>query len=245
MVNQPRHRETVQAVLATAILPHLSVRDAIEALMGLMTAISPRLASHGIRTAQYAVTLAKAAGLDSAEFLPLHWAGLLHDIGTLTLPDDLLHKESPLTAEEYALVQSHPRAGAELLAVIPSLQIAAVWIAHHHERWDGCGYPYGLRGPFIPIGSRILAVADTFDALATARCSAATREPRSALRLLQVVAGSQLDPELVELFLSTSSTASQISLGRDVPLAQHPLQWERQRVPGGDSCVPPARPDPS
>ncbi|HET8580728.1 MAG TPA: HD domain-containing phosphohydrolase, partial [Nitrospiraceae bacterium] len=123
-----------------------------------------------------------------------------HDIGKLTLPEEILWKDGPLTADEYALVQCHPRAGASLLEPIPFLRIPAILIAHHHERWDGTGYPYGIRGRFIPLGSRILAVADTFDALTSSLSYRQCLSPESATRLLRVVAGSQLDSDLVEVF---------------------------------------------
>jgi HD-GYP domain-containing protein (c-di-GMP phosphodiesterase class II) len=130
----------------------------------------------------------------------LSYAGMLHDIGRLTLPDAILLKDGPLSAEEYALVQCHPRAGAEFLASFPFFERAALWIAHHHERWDGAGYPFGLRGMMIPTGSRILAVADTFDALILDRPRGQAVMVNQVLRLLQIVAGSQLDPELVATF---------------------------------------------
>ena len=98
-------------------------------------------------------------------------------------------------------MQSHPRAGAELLAPIPSLRTPALWIAHHHERWDGLGYPYGLRGSLIPLGARILAIADTFDAITTPQPYRPAFDTETALRLLHELAGSQLDPCLVDVFL--------------------------------------------
>ncbi len=169
-------------------------------LLRTMATQRPQLLGHGERTASYALLLGKAVGLSAADLIHLHYAALLHDIGQLTLPDELLKKDIPLSAEEYELVQSHPRAGAELLAPISFLRIPAVWIAHHHEHWDGSGYPYGLRGPFIPLGSRVLAVADTFDALTSDRTDRIAGEPESSLALLHILAGSQLDPELVAAF---------------------------------------------
>ena len=100
----------------------------------------------------------------------------------------------------------HPRAGAEILTALPQLQIPAVWIAHHHEHWDGSGYPYGFRGTFIRLGSRVLAVADMFDAVISRQSfSDRTRAYQSAARQLQIVSGSQLDPALVETFLGLAT----------------------------------------
>ena len=178
----------------------LSPIDALLTLIRLIESADPSLRGHGIRTAYYAVPLGHAAGLSPAELNDLCLASLLHDIGVLTIPQELLDKEEPLTDEEYALVQSHPRAGAKLLAPIAVLRRPALWIAHHHERWDGFGYPYGLRGELIPLGARILAIADTFDSLTSPQPFRPALEPKSALRLLQKLAASQLDPALVAVF---------------------------------------------
>ena len=170
--------------------------------MRLIESADRHLKGHGIRTARYAVALGNAAGLSPTELNDLCLASLLHDIGLLTVPRELLDKEEPLAAEEYTLVQSHPRAGAELLAPIPVLRVASLWIAHHHERWDGFGYPYGLRGELIPLGARILAVADTFDALMSSQPYRHALDRESAVRTLQELAGSQLDPRLVDVFVT-------------------------------------------
>ncbi|MDQ6735152.1 MAG: HD domain-containing protein, partial [Nitrospirota bacterium] len=142
-----------------------SLSKALHILIQVMRAKEPTLLEHGRRTAHYATALGHAVGISARELIDLHYAALLHDIGKLLLSDGTLQKDSPLTHEEYAFVQCHPRDGARLLETIPALRRAAVLVAHHHEHWDGSGYPYGLRGTFIPLGSRILAVADRFDAL--------------------------------------------------------------------------------
>lgn len=202
---------TVQSLVASdtaRLRPDIQRQLQVEVVRALRQALErrdPQLCGHGDRTANYAVVLGATVGLAEADLLDLYFAALLHDIGRLTLPKELLRKQEPLTAEEYALVQCHPRAGAELLEPIPVLRVPAVLIAHHHERWDGTGYPYGLKGPFIPLGSRILAVADTFDALTSDQPYHRARDPGSALRLLQAVAGSQLDPELVEAFIELTA----------------------------------------
>jgi len=174
--------------------------EALLTLIHLIDSVDRHLKGHGIRTARYAMPLGHAVGFSPAELNDLCLASLLHDIGVLTLPRQILEKDSPLSEEEYVLVQSHSRAGAELLTPIPVLRVAALWIAHHHERWDGFGYPYGLRGSLIPLGARILAVADTFDALTTPQPFRPALETESALRLLQELGGSQLDPALVPVF---------------------------------------------
>jgi HD-GYP domain-containing protein (c-di-GMP phosphodiesterase class II) len=179
----------------------MSPIDALHVLIDMIERVESRLKGHGIRTARYAVTLGRAVGLSATELNDLCLASLLHDIGLLTVPQTLLEKDGMLTAEEYALVQSHSRAGAELLEPIPFLRVPALWIAHHHERWDGFGYPYGLRGSLIPLGARILAIADTFDSLVSPHWNGQSHDTKSALCLLQLLAGSQLDPELVDVFI--------------------------------------------
>ncbi len=197
----------------------------------------PHHAGHGERTAGYALTLGRALGHSDDALLDLHFAALLHDIGLLTVPADILSKGGPLTGDEYAAVQSHPRAGAEVLESIRFLRQAAILIAHHHERWDGFGYPYGLRGQFIPLGSRILAVADAFDALAARRPTAAeVFEHETALAQLQAVAGTQLDPDLVATFVQLAP-ALRLYSSPGWGCAPHPFGRGASVPPG-----PPARP---
>jgi HD-GYP domain-containing protein (c-di-GMP phosphodiesterase class II) len=175
--------------------------ERIRQLISLIQANIPEVYEHGCRTAEYAVALGKAVHLSRADLLNLSYAAVLHDLGKLTLPRELLLKDGPLTAKEYELMQCHPRAGAELLSGIPFVRTPALWIAHHHERWDGAGYPYGIRGHFIPLGSRILAIADTYDSLTSIVSGRSAQSEGSALHLLRMVAGSQLDPELVKQFV--------------------------------------------
>lgn len=165
----------------------------------------PRYAGHGERTASYVLTLGEAVGLTRTEIHHLRLAALLHDIGILTLPQHIFSTQDLLEATDYALFQSHPRAGAQLLVPYRFLHPAALSIAHHHERWDGYGYPYGLRGEFIPLGARILAVADTFDSLCSRHSRDCSLSPDLALELLQVGAGSQLDPQLVSAFTAVAN----------------------------------------
>lgn len=150
---------------------------------------------HGERTAYYALLLAGRLGFTEDQRLDLHYAALLHDIGLLTLPEHLLDEATPLTLNDYALIQSHPREGAALLSPYPFLREPARLIAHHHERWDGAGYPYALRGGYIPVSARILAIADVFDTIATR-----SNSWDSAMRMLRASAGAQFDPTLSATF---------------------------------------------
>lgn len=188
--------------------------EMVAGLLRTIAAYDPSLRVHGERTACYAEAVARKLGLAEGEVVAIYTAGLLHDIGRLTLSHELLDRDGPLSAEEYALVQSHPRAGAELLRRFRFLRVPAVLIAHHHERWDGYGYPYGLRGSLIPLGSRILAVADTFDALTWDQPGRPASDPESAIRIIRSLAGSQLDPSLTATFVELAETWGRESSGR-------------------------------
>lgn len=128
----------------------------------------------------------------------LNLAAFLHDIALLMLPHDLTIGVNTLDPESYVAVQNHPRLGASLLELFFFLREASVLMAHHHERWDGSGYPNGIRGQFIPLGARILSIADAFDAIRIPEVSNQVARNKIALRIIRVAAGTQFDPELGE-----------------------------------------------
>lgn len=181
-------------------LPHESLEAVrllqLRRLARQIETILPGHFGHGERTAHYALLLAERLALTGEQRLDLHYAALLHDIGLLMMPEHLLGTAAPHTLNDYALIQSHPREGAALLSPYPFLQEAARLIAHHHERWDGAGYPYGLRGEYIPGSARILAIADVFDSIASR-----TKSWERALRTLRASAGSQFDPTFCATFI--------------------------------------------
>jgi response regulator RpfG family c-di-GMP phosphodiesterase len=158
----------------------------------------PWQSGHGRRTAAILLLIGQAVGLTPGELHDLKLADFLHDIGLLMLPHDLTIGMSTLDSESYVNVQNHPRLGASLLEPFFFLREASVLIAHHHERWDGSGYPYGIRGRFIPLGARILSIADAFDAIRIPEVSNQVARNKIALRIIRVAAGTQFDPELVE-----------------------------------------------
>lgn len=158
----------------------------------------PRQASHGRRTAAISLLIGRAVGMSTGELHDLKLAAFLHDIGLLRLPARLIAAKEPLESEDYVALQNHSRLGATLLEPFSFLKEASILIAHHHERWDGSGYPYGIRGRFIPFGSRILSIADAFDATRIPEVSNRVVRNTIALRILRVAAGSQFDPELVD-----------------------------------------------
>jgi len=158
----------------------------------------PWQAGHGLRTAAISLLIGQVVGLAPNELHNLKLAALLHDIGLLMLPHELTLEMNRLDPDSYVTVQNHPRLGASILEPFFFLRDATVLIAHHHERWDGSGYPYGIRGQFIPLGSRILSIADAFDAIRIPEVSNPVARNKIALRIIRVAAGTQFDPELVE-----------------------------------------------
>ena len=157
----------------------------------------PWQAGHGRRTATISILIGQAVGLNSVELHDLTLAALLHDIGLLKLPPHLISRSDCLEPESYVAIQNHPRLGALLLEPFFFLRKASVLVAHHHERWDGSGYPYGIRGRFVPLGARILSIADAFDAIRIPEVSSRVVRNTIALRIIHVAAGTQFDPELV------------------------------------------------
>ena len=137
-------------------------------------------------------------GLDPMELLELELAALLHDVGKLRVPRELLRKAGPLTESEERLMRNHPVWGAELVSGVPGLQAVALIVRHHHERVDGSGYPSGLSGVRIPVASRIMAVCDAYGAMTEARPYREGREPQAALAELRDLAGDQFDSAVVD-----------------------------------------------
>jgi HD-GYP domain-containing protein (c-di-GMP phosphodiesterase class II) len=180
-------------------------------MVRLLRAHEPETAGHCRRVRWYALQLADSIGLTPRQRRHLALAAQLHDLGKLCVPLAVLQKPGPLTEEEYRLVQEHAVAGERLLAPFHAPAPVLAAIRGHHERFDGAGYPDGLKGERIPLLARIIAVADTFDALTSTR---AYREPESksgALRRLRDAVGTQLDPTLVMAFRCVLEPANLLS----------------------------------
>src|SRR5690606_784493 len=156
---------------------------------------------HCERVALNAYTMGEALGLDPHELRDLYWAGLLHDLGKVAIPETILLKPGPLTADEFAIVKQHAAVGAELLAsVAPEYRRIALGVRHHHERWDGHGYPDGLAGLAIPLYARILAIVDVFEALTSDRPYRPAWEVSRAIAHMKEEAGRHFDPDLLPVF---------------------------------------------
>ncbi len=155
---------------------------------------------HSRKVSDYSVAMAETLGLPQDRIATIRAASLLHDIGKVGIPDSILSKEGPLTDEEWEPVRAHPKLGVEILRHIIDLVNCLPAILHHHEHYDGKGYPSGLKGDSIPIEGRILAIADAYDAMTSPRPYRKQLSSQQALNELKRCAGTQFDPELVDIF---------------------------------------------
>ena len=173
----------------------------IEALALAIDAKDQTAQSHIRRVQVYAAGLARALGMPENEIQGVKTAALLHDIGKLAVPEHILSKPGPLTQEEFQKIRIHPQVGAEIISGVPFPYPVAPLILSHHERWDGKGYPGGLKGDAIPLGARILSVVDYFDALMSERPYHKPMAFDAAIGLLHQESGKALDPRVVQTFV--------------------------------------------
>lgn len=157
---------------------------------------------HSTRLAEWGLRVGQELGLDESQLQNLEVAALLHDIGKVGVPDSILRKPGKLDEEEYALMKKHPEYGWAVLRMLPGFERAALDILHHHETFDGKGYPAGLRETEIPIVSRIVCVIDAFDAMVSSRPYRKGLPHEEAVRRLILASGTQFDPVVVQGFLS-------------------------------------------
>ena len=161
-----------------------------------------------MRVAEYSCALASAIGFDQATLFWFRMGALLHDVGKLIVPSEILNKPGRLTPDERSLIERHPVAGVELLAGIEFPWDICPMVRHHHERWDGGGYPDRLGGEVIPLSARILCVADVYDALTTTRSYRRAYSRADALHIMGSDVGSMFDPELFPRFLELGDRAA-------------------------------------
>jgi diguanylate cyclase (GGDEF)-like protein/putative nucleotidyltransferase with HDIG domain len=173
----------------------------IEALALAIDAKDQTARTHIRRLQLYAAALARALGMPETEIQGVKTAALLHDIGKLAVPEHILSKSGPLTQEEFQKIRIHPQVGAEIISGVPFPYPVAPLILSHHERWDGKGYPAGLKGDEIPLGARILAVVDIFDALMSERPYHKAMSLDSAIAILEKESAKALDPRVVQTFI--------------------------------------------
>ncbi len=173
----------------------------IRVLVKVIERKDPYTRGHSERVAEYALKIGKALGLNEEEQKFLLYAGLLHDIGKIGVREEVLNKSGRLTEEEYEEVKKHPVYGAEILGEVRFLRRISSTVMHHHERWDGKGYPDGLEETEIPLSARIIAVADAYDAMTSSRSYRGALTVEDAIAELRKGKGSQFDPYIVDVFL--------------------------------------------
>lgn len=177
----------------------------LTSLSSAIEARDPHTSGHSFRVTTLAEGVARWLGWSESRLEALRIGGALHDVGKLIVPARILSKPGPLTPEELDTIRTHPAAGARLIEPIRTVRPALPYVLHHHERWDGNGYPFGLRGAAIPVEARVLAVADAFDAMTSGRPYRQAMSEHDALLELERCAGCQFDPELVHVFLTVWS----------------------------------------
>ena len=178
-----------------------------QSLLGLANALEAKDAytrGHSERVGAWSRALGEALGLATADTDSIAQAGLLHDIGKIGVPEAVLTKTGPLTEIEWRAMRRHPVVGAQIVAPFDFIAAGALFIRHHHERWDGSGYPDGLAGQAIPLGARIVAVADVYDALTSDRSYRPALPVSEARARLVAEAGVTLDACVVAAFLRLS-----------------------------------------
>ena len=175
---------------------------ALEALLVTLHTRNPESCAHARRVAGMAARLARAMQIEEPELSYTIQGALLHDIGKVAMPDSLIHKPGRLSGDEIAIIRMHAQIGHDIIAAVPALNGAARVALHSHEAWDGSGYPSGLRGECIPVGSRITSVVDTFDALTWGRVYRDAVPLESAAAELRRCAGTQFDPKVVDMWLA-------------------------------------------
>jgi HD-GYP domain-containing protein (c-di-GMP phosphodiesterase class II) len=193
-------REVFKQERARAQELRRSYMATVRALSNAVEARDAYTGKHAERVAAYGMELARVAGLEVADSPQIEFGFLLHDVGKVGVPDAILFKSGSLTEEEYALVTRHPIIGSEILRDVDFLGEGKLVVRHHHERWDGSGYPDGLSGEAIPLAARVFAVADALDALTTDRPYRPASPFRRAREEIEAGAGTQFDPAMVAAY---------------------------------------------
>jgi len=204
-------RSVIEAALELEVLVANEEFDA-EAVAALVAAVEVKdreTQGHNHRVAELCVQVGRELGMKSTELRVLARAGLLHDVGKLGIPDAILHKQGPLTEDEWSVMKTHPEIGLKILKRCGHFHRELLAVLYHHERIDGAGYPHGLAGDAIPIEARIVAVADTYDVLTSDRPYRKARSQGEAIATVQRAAGTHLDARLVHALLRTVRPAGE------------------------------------
>jgi hypothetical protein len=197
----------------------------LEQLVAGMETRDPYLHGHSRRVARHSWMIARRMGLPRAEVARTRTAAAIHDVGKIRTPTAILHKAGPLTEEEYEIIKRHPGDGARMAEILRDPALAAI-VRDHHERLDGSGYPNGLTGQEIPLGARIIAVADTFDAITSERPYRPASPHKTAIDILKDEAGTRLDPAVVRAFCGHYAGRAPIALWSSVAgLPERVVSW--------------------
>jgi putative nucleotidyltransferase with HDIG domain len=187
-----------------------SALEAAESLNATVDAKDPYTAGHSQRVQRIAVALGEELGLERERLDVLRFAGLFHDIGKIGVPDAILTKPDRLTKLEFEIVKHHPEDGARIVGRLHPLHAAVPAILHHHERWDGQGYPHGLRGEGIPLEAAIVGLADALDAMTTDRPYSSARTLEDATDEIVRCRGTQFAPAVVDAFVALVERAPEL-----------------------------------
>lgn len=180
----------------------------LETIVALANAVDARdsyTGDHSQRMADLSTRIGQVIGLEPNQIEALHWASILHDIGKIGVPDEILNKKGPLTKDEWVIMKEHPATGAQIVGPIKYLAPVSPIIRAHHEKFDGTGYPYGLTGEEIPLGARILAVVDAYIAIRDERVYSKSHTHEEAIAELRRSSGTHFDPGIVDIFCKTIS----------------------------------------
>lgn len=216
------------AVAVGHALSHQALEEAftgtIRSLAEAIDAKDPSTRGHSDWVSKYALMIGRQLGMENGELNELKYAGYLHDVGKIGIPDDILGKSSQLSADEWKLMKKHPIVSARILDPVPISPAVKAAIRHHHERFDGKGYPYGLAGGSIPLAARIMAVADSYEAMTSDRPYRKALSDEQAVAELIRCSGTQFDPDIVHAFMK--------SLGRSLPVNATDMDVDAESIAG-------------
>jgi len=189
----------IEAALSHSSAGLAATRNAVDALYQALAAHDERTARHSLAVHRLTHILGLAMEIPAHTLLEWDWAALLHDVGKIAVPPSLLRKPSPLDDAEWAVIRQHPAAGERIVRAIPALCAVSAAVRHHHERWDGGGYPDRLSGCAIPLSARVLSLVDAYETMRTGRPYRAPLTRDEALDELRRASGAQFDPDLLSM----------------------------------------------